>query len=362
MIGTLPIKPHGKTNIGMLIAPTIMDYVGSVLDIRRVMGINTLNTYVSKDDQKEVYLNSIGENYISYDSLFIDGDCADSLLNEVDKLYHDGKIKVTYKDVMRCDCGKVDVLCDSVSGDSKLYEIVDGKRCCKICGKECRTYKEKSLVLKLDDNIDDSVSIIPGILKNEVMGFSKTFKGTEFLVSKQRDTGFYIDNGLGKFNIDVDFLWMNLFNLFPEDNQILIASNHQLLTMYLINYISKMSSCKKLYFIANPYVNPCDETLRDVMTRYDLRASMAYKKLFILYNLTWKRKNCIWSEGIYNYLSNISDSEIDDLYSITIERARNLSGQYEKIDVLVNQILSNGTSRQECIKEMKNKSLRLSIN
>lgn len=367
MIGTLPIKPHDKTNIGMLIAPTIMDYVGSVLNIRKVMGINTLNTYVPKDAQKEVYLNSIGENYISYDSLFVDGDYASLLLNEVDKLYHSGRLKVDKKEVIRCDCGRVDVLRNSIRGDSKLYEVIDGKRCCKVCGKVCKIYKEWVLVLVLDKDIDDSVSIVPGTLKNEVMGFSRVFKGSELLVSKSRDTDFSIGTTSGKFNIDIDFLWMNLFNLFPEDNQILIASNHQLLIMYLINYISKMSSCKKLHFIANPYVNPCAvtsndnimTTLSDVMDRYDSKDLMSYKKLFILYSLTWKRKNCVWSKETYKFLKNMSDSEIDNLYNITLERSRNFLKQYGDIDILVNQILSSGTSRHESIKEMKGKSLSI---
>lgn len=43
MISTLPIKPQKNTNIGMMIAPTIMDFMGTVLNIEKNIGFNVLS-------------------------------------------------------------------------------------------------------------------------------------------------------------------------------------------------------------------------------------------------------------------------------------------------------------------------------
>lgn len=166
IVATLPIKPQKKTNIGMFLAPTIMDYIGTGLNIRRIMSINTLNTYDDKDSQINTYLDSIKRNNISYDSLFIDGAYADRLLEIVEKLYFDGIIKVKYENIMRCVCGKVDLLYNSINSNAKLYEEKNGKFYCKNCGSECKLYNEKSLVFTLNKDIDDSVSLTPAFLKS----------------------------------------------------------------------------------------------------------------------------------------------------------------------------------------------------
>lgn len=37
IILTLPIKPQQETNIGMMLSPTIMDYIGSSLSIKKIL-------------------------------------------------------------------------------------------------------------------------------------------------------------------------------------------------------------------------------------------------------------------------------------------------------------------------------------
>ena len=342
MVGTLPIKPQDKTNIGMLIAPTVMDYIGTVLNIPRTMGINTLSTYDLRDQQEEIYLDSIKNGSISYDSLFVDKKRVDELLEIVERLYHKEFLKVEYKDILRCECGKVDFLNGSLDGDLKLCEKIGDKYYCKLCHSECKSYKEKSLVLTLDSDIDDSVSITPVMLTKEMKGFAKQYKGSEILVSKNRDTGYNVAG----FNIDIDFLWMNFFNLIQQENQILLASNHQLFFMYLMNYYSKLWSNKSLRFVATPYVRG---DLNAAMDRYNSLDSDIYKKLFILYNLQWGRKDCNWSEKVDEFLHKKSPQEMELLYRSMIVASKNFSSNFSPDDMsrMLDRMLRGCTNMQE---------------
>ena len=62
VIATMPIKPQDKTNLGMYIAPTIMDVVGEKLECRKVFSMNLLNTYKDKSNCKDIYLQDIERN------------------------------------------------------------------------------------------------------------------------------------------------------------------------------------------------------------------------------------------------------------------------------------------------------------
>lgn len=242
IILTLPIKPQNKTNIGMMLAPTIMDYIGTSLKIKKNIGFNIIHSYEDKEINFNEYLNYVNASKINYDSIFIDKNCSDELLKIVEKMYYDEYLKIKNKEKIRCSCGRVDMLYASLNNE-KLYFIQDGKMICNSCLKECKKYNEKSLVLEIKDT-KIIPSICPLYLKKDINELSKTFKSNDILISKNRDTGFELTIGEEKFNIDVDFIWSNYFKLIEEKNQIYIASNHQLFNMYIINYLATTSSDK----------------------------------------------------------------------------------------------------------------------
>lgn len=150
IILTLPIKPQQETNIGMMISPTIMDYIGSSLSIKKNIGFNTIHSYENKDVNLNSYLSYVNNSGINYDSVFIDKNYSNELLNIIEKMYYDGFIKVKTKETIRCECGRVDMLCESINNE-KLYTRQNGKIICNHCGKECKKYQEKSLVLEIRD-------------------------------------------------------------------------------------------------------------------------------------------------------------------------------------------------------------------
>ncbi len=356
MIASLPIKPQKKTNIGMLLAPTIVDYVGSVLNAHKNLGVNILHSYDDKNSELNEYMDYINNSKIKYDSLFIDENYTDKMLEIADDMYSKGQLLVKNKQILRCDCGRVDMVY-SLGNNAKLYHIKDGKIFCNYCNKECHIYDEKVLTFPIDSDLLD-ISITPTFLKKEIYLFQSSFKNSEIMISKYRNTGYNLNTKEGIFNIDIDFIWMNYFKLFDKTNQIYVASNHQLFLMYLMNYIAKKTSDIKLTFIANPYINA---NLEIAKKQYETRKLEEYKKLLLLYNLKWKNKNCNWSDSNYEYLNNISNPKIINLYKSMIISAREMYNEDIPFDEMLYQILKDGTNMQSNIKTMKrlNKEKRL---
>ena len=122
LISTLPIKPQKETNIGMLLSPTIMDFVGDVLEAKKNIGFNIIHSYEQKDTELDDYLDTISKSKIEYDSIFVDKDHGAQLLEIVDKMYYDGFLKIKQKEKIRCECGRVDMIPSSVN-NGKIYII-----------------------------------------------------------------------------------------------------------------------------------------------------------------------------------------------------------------------------------------------
>lgn len=348
LISTLPIKPQKKTNIGMLLAPTIMDFMGTVLGAQKNIGFNLIHSYEEKDTELDDYLNTINAAKIKYDSIFVDKDYEDELLEIIDKMYHDGFLKIKQIEKVRCDCGRVDMVTSTVN-NGKLYRIEDGNIICNYCNRVCSTYKEKSLVFEIKEGVNQT-SICPPYLKKEMGTFMQSFSRKDILVSKNRDTGYIVDTSFGAFNIDVDFIWSNYFKLYDNEKQIYIASNHQLFAMFLMNCLAATTSDKKIMFIANPYLNV---DLNEAKRQYDLRKLKEYKELLLLYNFRWQNKNCKWSDSNSNYLNNISETKLKNLYNTMVLSSQELLNLDLALDELVFKILNEKTNMQNNIKEMK---------
>lgn len=348
LISTLPIKPQKETNIGMLLSPTIMDFIGNVLEAQKNIGFNLIHSYEEKDTELDNYLDIVNRSQIEYNSIFIDKDHDNELLEIVDKMYHDGFLKIKQKEKIMCECGRVDMVLSSVN-NGKIYRLENGNIICNYCNQVCSKYIEKSLVFELKDLVKPP-SICPPYLKKEMYSFIQTFNNSEFLVSKNRSTGYVIDTLSGTFNIDVDFIWSNYFKLYDNTKQIYIASNHQLFTMFLMNYLAEKTSDKELIFIANPYLNV---NLKEAKRQYELRTLKEYKQLLLLYNLRWQNKNCQWSDSNATYLNNISDTKLKNLYKAMIFSSQELLKSDLSLEELIFRILKEKSNMQNNIKEMK---------
>lgn len=106
---TMPIKPQKETNIGMYIAPRLMNVLSDILSCDSVMAINLLNTYKDKDSELKTFIDDLDRQGIIYNNLFIDKDHVCEILSLIQELVYDGFVKKSNEEIFRCDCGKVDI-------------------------------------------------------------------------------------------------------------------------------------------------------------------------------------------------------------------------------------------------------------
>lgn len=350
LIMTLPIKPQSKTNIGMLIAPTLMNVLSDISLNKSMMCFNLLHSYQNKDDNLQEYINELKKQKIKYDEIFIDKNRINDLLEIIEKLKFQGVIRKEQQTIFRCPCGRIDILEQALHDIEfgKLYYELNGKYFCKCCKQECKPYNEFVLTFNFSKDIDDSINIVPTYLKNETMHFTKIFKGNKILISKKRNTGYQLvfDNEI--FNIDIDFIWLNYFQLFLEKNKIIVASNHQVFQMYLLNYINRIVKNDNISFIASPYMN----NNLNAKIEFDNKTDEYYKKLFILYNLSWKNKSCNWSQSVISYLNKINEDDRKKLYYAILNQSRVISKNIDN-DIYLEKILTKCANMQNNLNYVK---------
>lgn len=347
LVSSLPVKPQNITNIGMMMAPTVMNYLGDVLECDKMISFNILHSYSDKADELDVYIDDVKKSGISYDKIFIDSQKANELLEFIEKMYYTKQIIEKNKKIIRCECGKVDLEKDAINNNAKLYTIKNGKIYCNQCNTECKEYDETSLVLEVKNEKD--IFIIPNYLNRDIQSINKLFINKDILISKGRNTNYSLNLNGKKYNVDIDFLWSNYFKLFDKETQIYIASNHQLFAMFLMNYISKISSDKKLIFVATPYLNV---DLKKAWNEYNLKELKEFKSLLLLYNMRWKNKDCAWDEAIAAYLNTISETKIKNLYKAMILDSKQYIND-ENFAKSLNDAIVKSTNMQNNIRVMK---------
>lgn len=340
MISTMPIKPYEKINPGLMIAPVVSDVIGDILKCKKVLSFNLLHSYDETIDNLHKYLSKISEFDIHYDEIIKDIDYVNSYLSKIEKLIYMDFIQVKEGIVLRCDCGKVETEKKSIdiNQNGKLYHWKNGKMICDCCNNECKEYKQKNLYMKIDDKLTNNISISPIFLKNELQNLSNQFSRQEILISKNRQTGYFINTGNQKFNIDIDMLWM-MFNQVEESkNQILIASNHQLYQMFISNYINNIFNEKNVHYIATPYLLNGENL--DLTQKIYSKDSSLYKKLVVLYSLKWKYKTLNWNNGIISILDKLDDENLFKLYNnllnINFDENSSVENNINKLFVKIN--------------------------
>ncbi len=350
IISTLPIKPQESTSVGMMIAPTISNVVGDLFECSNFVGINTMNTYKNKDIYIDRYKQDLVSGGLTRGNTIIDENVSEFLLNKVYELVSIGIIKIKKKEKNICNCGMVDCLSHTINNNGKLYRIDNGYPICNNCNSTAIKVNQSVLCLELISCVDDSIKIFPDFLEKEMKEFSLKYKGLDLLVSKTRDTGYSIILNGESYNIDIDFLWSLWFSLFYQNNQIIVASNHQLFNLYVINYLSKMTCDKNLIFIATPYLLERDNLSFET---YYKKSLAEYKKLFILYQLKWGQKDCYLSDSILKYLYNANDSRLNSLYEILKNDCLEIIRKNECAEDILKKMFVSGMNMQQNIRTMK---------
>lgn len=338
MITTMPIKPYEKINIGLMIAPTLCDILGSILNCKKILSFNLLHSFEDKNVDLKKYIENIEKFNIEYNEIVKDIENIDKYLKKIEELYKLGVISIQKGKILKCECSKVEMLKSSVkyNKDGELYYWKDGKIICKFCSKECKEYTQNNLLLDIKEEYCKEISINPIFSRSEIKDLTNKFINKGILISKNRQKEYYIQIEGQKYNIDIDMLWM-MFNQIEESkNQILIASNHQLYEMFISNYINNIFNEKKVHYIATPYLTNNENI--DFSEKIFSKDNAIYKKLSILYSLKWKYKTLNWNNGILEILNKLNNDELKEIHKLIVNISYNPNNN---IDSIINNILQN---------------------
>lgn len=338
MITTMPIKPYDKINIGLMISPTLCDVLGSILNCKKVLSFNLLHSFDDRQKNLKNYIDNIENFEIKYDEIMKDIEIVDQCLNKIEELYSKGVINIKKDKVLRCDCGRIEISKNSLNSNRNgdLYHWENDKIICNCCAKECKEYLQKGLYLSIKDKLCKNISIIPSFCANETKNLTNKFLYQDILISKNRQNKYYLNIDNQKYNIDIDMIWMMFNQLEESENQILIASNHQLYEMFISNYVNNVLNNKRVHYIATPYLTNNENI--NFSEKIFSKNSSSYKKLSIIYNLKWKYKTSNWNNGILEILNKLSDDKLNELYDEIIHLPYDTK---LSVDCIISNLLKN---------------------
>lgn len=336
---SLPAKPQSKTNIGLLFAPITMEIIGKKTNFKKMVTLNTLHSYISTEDYVDVYLNDLKNIDVKFDYCYEDKKHTDELLLILKKMVKNNIIEEKEENIYSCKCGRVEFIENGLCyGDGKLYSKKGNNLYCNFCNSKIICKKRKALVLKYD-KVGENVNVIPSFLSKEMNYFIELFHNQDILISKKRDTGNYILVDGKKYSIDIEFIWAQLHGIYDSD-KIMIASNHQVYVMFMINMLNRYFNNNNILFVLTPYMDnntKFDNFEEKYNKLYDIS-----KKLFLIYSLNWKKKSCSWNLGTYKKIKKLTKEEANRLYDYLCSEIKysNFSELLKKLDIFFEKELN----------------------
>lgn len=327
---SLPAKPQPKTNIGLMFAPLIMEIIGKKTKSNKMITLNTLHTYVSSQDYVDVYLNDLKNLSIDFDDYYEDSIHSNELLNILKILLTKNIIREKKVEIFSCKCGKVEFIKNGLCfNEGKLYSKNNSNLICNECNSEVLLHKKNALVLNYN-KCNEKVRVFPEFLEKEMNYFVELFNDQDILISKTRDTRNYITIDKNVYNIDIEFIWSQLYGI-NSNNKIMIASNHQVYVMFIINMLNRFYNGNEVAFILTPYMDNSTK-FPYFQEKFD-DLSNIHKKLFLFYSLNWKKKTCSWDLGTYKKIKRLNIEEANKLFDILCEQI-----EYKNLDELMNSL------------------------
>lgn len=324
---SLPAKPQAKTNIGLMFAPLLMEIIANKTKSNKMITLNTLHTYVSSKDYVDVYLNDLKNFDVHFDEYYEDSVHSEELIGILRELIEKKIIVEKETEIYSCKCGKVDFIKNGLCfNGGKLYSKNDSSLVCNECCSQVCLETRKVLVLNYSD-LNENVRVFPEFLKKEMNYFVELFNNQDILISKSRDTGNYIVLNDTKYNIDIEFIWSQLYGI-NNDDKIMIASNHQVYVMFMMNMLNRLYGKSECAFVLTPYMDN-DTKFENFNTKFE-ELSSVHKKLFLFYSLNWKKKTCSWDLGTYKKIKRLSLEDANKLYSYICREI-----EYDTLDELM---------------------------
>lgn len=313
---TLPMKPHRKEKIGMIVIPSIADVFAKRLGAKSYLGINLMDSYVKREDFVTNYYDLLYQMNIDFDSVWVDKEEQETLFKNVQKLIDNGFVKEKNMNMLRCPCGVIDMKMGSENDfvTKRSYEVRNDEIYCKECGKICKCVKENVLVFN-SGNIEFKGETIPSRISKEQQEFHQKLKNEDILVSRLRNTNIPVVVNGKKYNIDVDFAVLTYLACFDEKRKVIIGSNHHIYQMYLMELLSKcLGKESENVYVAIPYVKPPKG--QDFDLKKELFSLKNQTREAFIFGNAFKFKNNVnsWSTDFLKFIKKLDDEEVDALY------------------------------------------------
>lgn len=316
LIMTMPIAPYSQYSLGKLSTPILAESLAKKIGGKSCFAVNALSSY--QDRKIEDYKKLLEKHNIIPDMFWIDKENIEYLLDKIYLLISRGFIYKTYKNILFCDCKKVEICSDYICSinmvDSCFFEL-DGKYYCKHCKNECNLSSEEVLVF--NPNLLEKFQLLfyPHFINKDIKTFEETIRRNDIVISRLRDTGIYIHYDNKIYNVDIDFLWEVYLSLFGNYEKIVMCSNHQLYQLYMVMMLEKCFDINsKTIGLATPYINCGKNEIEDILKDRNLSL-----KLFLLYNLRWQKKENNIDNGLLSYLTRMNVKKLYQLYDITMQ-------------------------------------------
>lgn len=313
---TLPMKPHRKEKIGMIVIPSIADVLAKRIGAKSYLGVNLMDSYVKRSDFVNDYYNLLYQMDIDVDDVWVDTENETELFLNVQKLIDKGFIKEKELKVLRCPCGVIDMKSGSANDfvTKRSYIMENNEVYCKECGEKCRDIVEKVLVFNAS-NIDFKSKTLPSRIAKDQQEFHKRLKDEDILVSRVRDTKVPVTVNGRKYNIDIDFAALTYLSCFDEKQRVIIGSNHHVYQMYMMQLLQQClgNNAENLY-VAVPYVRPPANVPFDLKkSLFSLNNSSRESYIF---GSAFKFKNTVntWSPDLLRCIAKLNESESKNLY------------------------------------------------
>lgn len=292
--------------LGLTITPLVSSILSRNLNATNVLGINTLDTYkIGRERYVPQYLEVLNSLQITPDAIWNDKKEIQRLLDVFTKLKSRGFIKKSREKILKCECGKVEILKDSPMRDgAKLYAKQESGFVCKQCGK-LREIEKDVLIMQFPKEI--TRPFVPmSVNEKEVNELFNRIQGMKYLVSRDRNTGVKFDG----FNIDVDFSFLNFLNTMNFRENIIVGSNHVNWHMCMAIALKQcLDPDSKNTLVSTAYVYDRNAVLPTTTKALDENPML--KKAFLIGSLTWNKINTNWSLETLKTLSKSDDKELE---------------------------------------------------
>lgn len=346
---TLPMMPVDGNNYGKFVTPIMCETLSNIFNCDYYHCINVLDSFNDRSIKLDGYISSLDRNHIHYDKLWYDNENISKFLSNIDILIKNGYIYEMDTSIYRCDCGIVEIEKNKISScnpNNLKFKYDNGDLVCKHCGGICREYKERVLAFSPKNISLYDIQVLPRYLNKDIRTYELTVLNTYTTISRNRNTGVSILYNGTKYNIDIDFLWATYLNTFSEKEKILVSGNRTLYQLFLASVLEKCLEPKNnTILIGTPYIT----NIKDILMNPNFTSNEELRKLFIIFNTKWAKKEILYDETILQYLSTMALEKRRQLYDI-VNRQIDLNGDFY-IDV--ENVLKNQLKMQECVRRLK---------